>query len=86
MGSISIRGLDDELSSLLKKAAAAEKKSVNQFVIEALKKHLNLTKEKRFSLEWHDLDSLFGQWSKEEFLQIQGKIDEERKIDEELWK
>ncbi|TKB25834.1 antitoxin [Desulfopila sp. IMCC35006] len=86
MGSISIRGLDDELSSLLKKAAAAEKKSVNQFVLETLKKHLNLTKEKRFSQEWHDLDSLFGQWSNEECSLIQGKIDDERKIDEELWK
>ena len=86
MGSISIRGLDDELSSLLKKAAASEKKSVNQFVLETLKKHLNLTKEKRFSKEWHDLDSLFGQWSDEEYLLIQGKIDDERKIDEELWK
>lgn len=86
MGSISIRGLDDELASLLKKAAAAEKKSVNQFVLETLKNRLNLTKEKRFSREWHDLDSLFGQWSDEEFSQIQGKIDNERKIDEELWK
>jgi len=86
MGSISIRGLDDELSSLLKKAAATEKMSVNQFVLETLKKHLGITKEKRFSQEWHDLDDLFGQWSEEEFTQIQGKIDGERKIDEELWK
>ncbi len=86
MGSISIRGLDDELSSSLKKAAAAEKKSVNQFVIEALKKQLHLTKEKRFTQEWHDLDSLFGQWSDDDFAVIQGKIDDERRIDEELWK
>ncbi len=86
MGSISIRGLDDELSSLLKKAAATEKMSVNQFVLETIKKHLGLAKEKRFSQEWHDLDGLFGQWSEEEFSEIQGKIDDERKIDEELWK
>jgi hypothetical protein len=86
MGSISIRGLDDELSSLLKKAAATEKMSVNQFVLETIKKHLGLAKEKRFSQEWHDLDGLFGQWSDEEFDQIQGKIDDERQIDEELWK
>lgn len=86
MGSLSIRGLDDELSSLLKKAAAAQKMSVNQFVLETLRKNLGLTKEKRFSQKWHDLDGLFGQWSEEEFAQIQGKIDDERKIDEELWK
>ena len=86
MGSISIRGLDDELSSLLKKAAATEKMSVNRFVLETIKKHLGLAKEKRFSQDWHDLDGLFGQWSEEEFREIQGKIDDERKIDEELWK
>ena len=86
MGSISIRGLDDELSSLLKKAAATEKMSVNQFVLETIKKHLGLAKEKRFSHEWHDLDGLFGQWTDEEFSQIQGKIDDERQVDDELWK
>lgn len=86
MGSISIRGMDDELAALLKEAASSEKKSVNQFVLETIKKQVGLTKEKRFSQEWHDLDSLFGKWSEEEFLQIQRKIDNERQIDEELWK
>ncbi|KJS02946.1 MAG: antitoxin [Desulfobulbaceae bacterium BRH_c16a] len=86
MGSISIRGMNDELAALLKEAASSEKKSVNQFVLETLKKQVGLTKEKRFSQEWHDLDSLFGKWSEEEFLQIQRKIDDERQIDEELWK
>ena len=86
MGSISIRGMDDELAALLKEAASSEKKSVNQFVLETLKKQVGLTKEKRFSQEWHDLDGLFGKWSEEEFLQIQSKIDNERQIDEEIWK
>ncbi len=34
MGSISIRGVDEKLSALVKKAAATEHKSVNQFVLE----------------------------------------------------
>lgn len=86
MRSLSIRGMNDELTALLKEAASSEKKSVNQFVLETLKKQVGLEKEKRFSQEWHDLDSLFGKWSEEEFLQIQRKIDDERQIDEELWK
>ena len=86
MGSISIRGVDEKLSALLKEKASLEHKSVNQFVLETLKKELGLKKEKRFTQEWHDLDSLFGKWSQKEFLQIQEKIDNERQIDEEIWK
>jgi Trm5-related predicted tRNA methylase len=86
MGSISIRGVDEKLAALLKKKASLEHKSVNQFVLETLKKELGLKKEKRFTQEWHDLDSLFGKWSQEEFSQIQEKIDNERQIDEEIWK
>lgn len=86
MGSISIRGIDENLAALLKKEASLENKSVNQFVLETLKKQLGVKKEKRFTKNWHDLDSLFGRWSNEEFSQIQEKIDSERQIDEEIWK
>lgn len=86
MGSLSIRGVDEELASLLKEAASLEHKSVNQFVLDTIKKQVGLKKEKRFTQDWHDLDTLFGKWSKEEFESIQGKIDNERQIDEELWK
>ena len=86
MGSLSIRGVDEELAVLLKKAASLEHKSVNQLVLETIKNRVGLTKEKRFTQEWHDLDSLFGKWSQEEFLRIQGKITRERQIDEEIWK
>lgn len=86
MGSISIRGVDEKLAALLKKAATSEQKSVNQFVLETIKKEVGLTKEKRFTQDWHDLDSLFGKWSEEEYSLIQSKINNERQIDEELWK
>ena len=33
-----------------------------------------------------DLDHLLGSWSEQEYDEIQGKIDEDRKIDRELWK
>ena len=86
MGSLSIRGVDDQLSALLKQKAAAAQKSVNQFVLETLRKYVGLEKEKRFTLEYHDLDNLFGRWSEDEYNRIQGKIDAERGVDEELWK
>lgn len=85
MGSLSIRGVDDELARLLKKEAASAEKSVNQYVLETLRKEVGLVKRKRFTRQYHDLDDLFGRWSDEEFHQIQGKIDSESTIDEEIW-
>ena len=86
MGSLSIRGVDEKLAVLLKEAASLEHKSVNQFILEIIKKQVGIQKEKRFTQEWHDLDNLFGKWSEDDFLRIQGKIINERQIDEELWK
>ncbi|MBU0673305.1 MAG: antitoxin [Proteobacteria bacterium] len=86
MGTISIRGIDDELATLLKQEALASKKSLNQLVLDTLRKHTGIEKEKHFTRQHHDIDHLFGKWSQAEFDDIQGKIDSERLIDPELWK
>ncbi len=85
MTSLSIRGVEEQLSTILKQQARASRKSLNQLVLEILRQHAGLEKEKRFTREYNDLDHLFGRWSEEEFRQIQEKIDGERKIDEEHW-
>lgn len=46
MGSLSIRGVDEELAFLLKEAASLEHKSVNQFVLETIKKTAGAKKRK----------------------------------------
>ncbi len=86
MGSISIRGVDEQLSTLLKQQAAIAGKSLNQLVLDLLKKNVGMEKTMKFTQEYHDLDHLFGSWSEDEFNAIQGKIDAERRIDTELWK
>ena len=86
MKSISIRGVDDQLAFLLKQEAEAVRKSVNQFVLETLKKQVGLNKIKQYTHVYYDLDSLFGRWPKDEFNGIQDKIDAERRIDQEIWK
>ena len=86
MGSMSIRGVDEQLSALLKQQAAIAGKSLNQLVLEMLKKNVGMEKKKKFTQEYHDLDHLFGSWSEDEFNTIQGEIDEQRRIDTELWK
>ena len=85
MKSLSIKGVDEQLSALLRERAAAAQKSVSQFVLDTLRKHLGLEKEKYFTAEHDDLDSLFGTWTEEEFSRIQGSISAERRIDPELW-
>ncbi len=82
---ITIRGVEPILSEKLKQAAKEEGKSVNQFIIEMLKKNFGLQKKKKYTVSHHDLDHLFGRWTEKEFNQIQNKIDSERKIDKELW-
>lgn len=86
MSSLSIRGLDAELSEQLKNFASAEKKSVNQFVIDTLKQRLGINKNKKFTQCHHDLDQLFGSWDGEQLEKIMGKVDSERNIDDELWR
>lgn len=86
MSSLSIRGLDAELSEQLKNFASAEQKSVNQFVIDTLKQRLGIIKNKKFTQCHHDLDKLFGSWDDEQLEKIMGKVDSERYIDDELWK
>ncbi|MCI5211529.1 MAG: antitoxin [Candidatus Electrothrix sp. ATG2] len=81
MESIALHDIDEQLSALLKKRAAQAQKSIDQFILDTLKKHFGLEQKK----EYDDLDHLFGSWSEEEFNSVQKKISSERKIDQELW-
>ena len=80
MKTITVRRLEPSLAKKLKQVANKEGKSVNQLVIDTIKQYLGMKKEKRFTVVYHDMDHIFGRWSKEEFEQIQGKIDSERKV------
>ena len=85
MGSLSIRGIDSTLAVLLKKKATSSNQSVNRFVLELLREHVGLTKQKRYTQQHNDLDHLFGNWTEEEYRQIQSKIESNRQIDKEIW-
>jgi len=85
MKTMTIRGLEPSLIDKLKANAKKQDKSLNQFVVDTLRQHIRMKKEKKFTVVYHDLDDLFGKWSDKEFERIQGKIDSERKIDKELW-
>ena len=84
MKAITIRGIDQTMSEKLKQSAKSRKMSVNQYLLETIEENLGLKKTLHSKI-YNDLDHLFGRWSKEEFQQIQAKINSERKIDNELW-
>jgi len=83
---MTIRGLEPTLIDKMKEFAKQQNQSLNQFVVETLMLHMGMKKEKKFTVEYHDLDHLFGICSEKDFKRIQGKIDSERKIDKELWR
>ncbi len=85
MKAITIRGIDSSISSKLKQVAKNEKKSVNQLVLDMIKQNVGMQKKKKYTKKYNDLDHLFGIWTDAEFLEVQGIIDSQRKIDRELW-
>ena len=85
MKAITIRGIDDAVSERLRCAAKEAGKSVNQLLVEMIRREMGFEKPKRYTVEYSDLDHLFGRWSKAEFREVQGKIEAERKVDEEIW-
>lgn len=81
---ITLRGIDDQVSSKLKQLAKAENKSVNKFLLDMIKQNIGM--QKKYRKEHHDLDPLFGKWTDDEFRKIQEFIESQRKIDIDLWK
>ena len=81
-----LRNVPDALDHALRKRAKKENKSLNQLLLDLIEIRVGTKKEKQFTRRYDDLDTLFGRWSQREFEAIQGKIDEERAIDPELWK
>lgn len=85
MKTMTLRGVESELAEKLKRLAQTEGKSVNQVILDSLRERCGLHKEKKYTRVHHDLDHLFGRWTQAEWEAVQGRIDEERTIDRELW-
>lgn len=83
MSTLTIRGLEPEVTEALKQVARQRGISVNRFVLTTLKDHLGLGQCKA---EHHDLDQFFGTWSKDEHEQLVKSVRRQRRIDQELWK
>jgi len=85
MKTITIRGIDDNLDRVIKSFARKSQMSVNQWMLQALKKVTGLDKEQPMP-EYHDLDSLAGGWTQEELEEFESNTRMFEAIDEEVWK
>ncbi len=85
MKAITIRGIEPEVAEKLKQTANSQGKSTNRLILDMIKKELGFEKKKQYSRRYNDLDDLFGTWSESEFQEISNTIDQQRRIDPELW-
>lgn len=85
MKAITIRGIEPEVAEKLKQTAHSQGKSTNRLILDMIKKELGFEKKKQYSRRYNDLDDLFGTWSESEFQEISNTIDQQRRIDPELW-
>lgn len=85
MKTITIRGIDPGMDRVIKSRARQNSLSVNQWILQALKKVTGMGKEPVFK-KHHDLDALAGGWSKEEAKAFQKNTQIFERIDEDVWK
>ncbi|MEK6590615.1 MAG: antitoxin [Nitrospinota bacterium] len=85
MGTITIRGIDDEIAMALKKQAKKENTSINSIVLKIVKESLGLRKKGR-TVTYTDLDHLAGTWDEKDYTEFQNRVADFEVIDENLWK
>jgi hypothetical protein len=78
---LTIRRVPERVKKLLKELARREDKSLNQVSLEILERGLGLTGEE---IVYHDLDDLAGTWVDDP--ELDKAIEEQHRVDPELWK
>ena len=83
MAAITVRNLDPELYNELRRKAEEEGTSLNKIVQKLLQQALGL---KRRPQRHHDLDQFFGAWTQEQAEEFDRELEQQRRVDPELWK
>ena len=85
MKTITIRGIDQELSKRIKDESKKRKKSINQIALKILRSALGLGDNQVFRTH-NDLDLLAGTWTEKDTNLFFNTVEEMNEIDMELWK
>lgn len=85
MSTITIRGIDETTTRILKERAKKEGISVNAVLLKTLRESLGLEKKRRKVIH-NDLDHLAGTWSEKDFAEFQKRIADFETVDEKMWK
>jgi hypothetical protein len=85
MKTITIRRIDPRLDQGIKSWAKQNNLSVNQWILQTLKKVTGMEKESLFK-KHNDLDSLAGGWNKEGMKAFQKNTQIFERIDGDIWK
>lgn len=86
MKTITIRGIDEQMSQRIRERARGESLSLNQYILRILRVALGLAKERNHTRRYKDLDYLIGSWTEEEFLEFEESQKPFATIDEDLWR
>lgn len=83
MKQLTVRNVDEDLHSSLKRAAQQHGISVNRYILHVLKQAVGLSKDQQPGI-WHDLDHLAGTWTLEQARELGLCLNEQRDIDERM--
>jgi plasmid stability protein len=86
MKQLTVRGVNDDLHSALKKEADRRGTSMNRVVLALLKEAVGVSNGNgRYQTVFDDLDHLAGTWSRKEAEVFEQSLKQQRTIDEKLW-
>ena len=85
MKSITIHGIDEPLSRLIKSKAQSQGLSINKTVKKLLEESLGV-KPKDKGEKRGDFEEFLGQWSGKEFSEFEKRVSDLRKIDNGDWR
>jgi hypothetical protein len=79
---LTIRNVSPELATALEEAKRGRGTSLNRTVLDLLEQALGVGVGRRRS---NGLAALAGTWSEEEFEQFEAAVEDQERVDEELW-
>ena len=78
--------IDDSLYREIKKRSKLNSTSMNKFILSLIEEDFGLAGGVKKPKRYTDLDALSGKWAREDYSLILKNINEQRKIERELWK